>query len=86
VKRLDHLSTHGCSLAREGGRPVGFCGIYAAPARRSGGRGLAERGLKATGDNSYPDAAGKPNGPEPTEAFNRYLEAIKKLTGGKTFQ
>jgi len=47
----------------------------------------ADRALKTHGDNCYPDSTGKPNGkPEPTEAFNRYLAAIKKLTGGKIFQ
>jgi hypothetical protein len=48
--------------------------------------GYADRSLTARGDNNYPDATGKPNGrPEPTEAFNRYLAAIKKLIGGKSF-
>jgi hypothetical protein len=46
----------------------------------------ADRSLTAHGDNNYPDATGKPNGrPESTEAFNRYLAAIKKLNGGKSF-
>ncbi|HEY8835624.1 MAG TPA: hypothetical protein VIM09_08570, partial [Chthoniobacterales bacterium] len=46
----------------------------------------ADHSLTAHGDNNYPDATGKPNGsPEPTEAFNRYLAAIKKLIGGKSF-
>lgn len=45
-----------------------------------------DRSLTAHGDNNYPDTSGKPNGrPEPTEAFNRYLAAIKKLIGGKSF-
>lgn len=48
---------------------------------------FADRAIKTHGNNNYPDAAGKPNGkPDPTEAFNRYLDAIKKLTGGKTFE
>ena len=48
---------------------------------------FAGHAIKTHGDNNYPDAAGKPNGkPEPTKAFNRYLDAIKKLTGGKTFE
>lgn len=47
----------------------------------------ADRALKTHGDNCYPDSTGKPNGkPEPTKTFNRYLAAIGKLTGGKTFQ
>ena len=46
----------------------------------------ADHALTARGDNNYPDAAGKPNGrPETIEAFNRYLAAIKKLIGGKSF-
>ena len=46
----------------------------------------SDHSLTAHGDNNYPDATGKPNGrPEPTEAFNRYLAAIKKLIGGKSF-
>lgn len=46
----------------------------------------ADRSLTAHGDNNYPDAAGKPNGsPDSTEPFNRYLAAIKKLIGGKSF-
>jgi len=48
---------------------------------------FAEHASKTHGDNSYPDATGKPNGkPETTKPFNRYLDAIKKLTGEKTFQ
>jgi hypothetical protein len=48
---------------------------------------FADHTLKAHGDNSYPDATGKPNGkPEPTKAFNRYLAAVQKLIGGKTFE
>jgi hypothetical protein len=47
----------------------------------------ADRALKTQGSNCYPDSTGKPNGkPEPTEAFNLYLAALRKLTGGKTFQ
>jgi hypothetical protein len=43
--------------------------------------------LKAHGDNSYPDPGGKPNGkPQPTKAFVRYLAAVKKLIGGKSFE
>jgi hypothetical protein len=46
-----------------------------------------DRTLKTQGDNRYPDASGKP-GPtsEPTEYFKRYLAAIKKLTGGRSFK
>lgn len=47
----------------------------------------SDHALKTHGSNSYPDSTGKPNGaPEPTKAFNLYLAAIRKLTGGKTFQ
>lgn len=46
----------------------------------------SDRTLKSRGDNNYPDAAGRPTGkPEFTPVFNRYLEAVKKLTGGKDF-
>ena len=46
-----------------------------------------DHALKVHGDNSYPDAAGKPNGkPEPTKSFNRYLNAIEGLSGGRTFE
>ena len=46
-----------------------------------------DHAIKTDGDNSYPDATGKPNGkPEPTKAFNRFLDAVTKLIGGKTFQ
>lgn len=46
----------------------------------------SDRSLKSRGDNNYPDAAGRPTGkPEFTLVFNRYLEAVKKLTGGKEF-
>ena len=45
----------------------------------------ADHAIKAHGDNNYPDATG--NGtPNRTETFNRYLDAVKKLIGGKTFQ
>ena len=45
-----------------------------------------DHSLTARGDNNYPDATGKPNGkPDSTEAFNRYLAAIRKLIGGKSF-
>jgi hypothetical protein len=47
----------------------------------------ADHALKTHGNNCYPDSTGRPNGtPESTKAFNLYLAAIKKLTGGKTFQ
>jgi hypothetical protein len=47
----------------------------------------SDHSLTARGDNNYPDAAGKPSGrPDSTEAFNRYLAAIKKLIGGKSFE
>jgi hypothetical protein len=46
----------------------------------------SDRTLKSRGDNNYPDADGKPTGrPEFTPVFNRYLDAIKKLIGGKDF-
>lgn len=46
-----------------------------------------DRTIKAEGSNNYPDAAGEPNGkPEPTAAFNRYLGAVRALTGGHGFQ
>ena len=46
----------------------------------------SDRALKSQGDNNYPDAAGKPTGkPEFTPVFNRYLDAIKRLIGGKDF-
>jgi len=46
----------------------------------------SDRTLKSRGDNNYPDAGGKPTGkPEITPVFNRYLEAVKKLIGGKDF-
>ena len=48
---------------------------------------FADHALKIHGDNSYPDVTGKPNGrPEPTVAFRRYLAAVQKLIGGRTFQ
>lgn len=47
----------------------------------------ADHALKTQGSNSYPDASGKPNGqPDPTIAFSRYLAAIKKLIGGRSFE
>lgn len=47
----------------------------------------ADRALKTRGDNNYPNITGKPNGkPNPSKPFNRYLAAIKKLTGGKLFE
>lgn len=46
----------------------------------------ADRSLTTHGSNNYPDTAGAPNGkPETTEAFNRYLAAIRKLIRGKNF-
>ena len=46
----------------------------------------ADHALKTHGDNSYPDAHGKPNGkPNSTKVFNRYLASVEKLTG-KDFQ
>jgi hypothetical protein len=46
----------------------------------------ADRSLTAHGSNNYPGTAGAPNGrPDTTEAFNRYLAAIRKLIGGKSF-
>ncbi len=46
-----------------------------------------DHALHAHGDNSYPDDTGKQNrDPEPTKAFKRFLTAVEKLLGGKTFQ
>jgi hypothetical protein len=46
----------------------------------------ADRSLTAHGSNNYPGTAGAPNGrPDTTEAFNRYLAAIRKLIGGRNF-
>jgi hypothetical protein len=46
----------------------------------------SDRVLKSRGDNKYTDASGKPTGkPEFTPVFNRYLDAVKKLIGGKDF-
>jgi len=46
----------------------------------------SDRALKSHGDNNYPDAAGKPTGkPQFSPVFNRYLDAIKRLIGGKDF-
>jgi hypothetical protein len=47
----------------------------------------ADHTVKCRGNNSYPDANGKPNGrPDPTPTFDRYLAAIKKLIGGRSFR
>jgi len=47
----------------------------------------AGHALKAHGDNSDPDPGGKPNGkPLPTKAFVRYLAAVEKPIGGKSFE
>ena len=47
----------------------------------------ADRSIKAAGSNSYPDDKGKANGqPQFTPAFARYLAAVEKLLGGKTFK
>jgi hypothetical protein len=46
----------------------------------------ADRSRTSHGDNNYPDAAGKPNGSyDSTKTFKRYLAAIKKLLGGRSF-
>jgi hypothetical protein len=46
-----------------------------------------DRALKSEGSNNYPDAAGRPSGnPQPSDAFNRYLAAVGKLMGNKTFR
>jgi hypothetical protein len=46
-----------------------------------------DRALKTKGDNNYPTASGKPNGkPQTTETFGRYLAAVERLLGGKTFK
>ena len=48
---------------------------------------FADREIKTHGDNSYPDETGRANGlPDLTKAFNRYLAAVKRLIGGKTFK
>lgn len=45
-----------------------------------------DQAIKTHGSNNYPDHDGKSNGkPEPTASFIRFLDAIKKLTGGKPF-
>ncbi|MEP6821037.1 MAG: hypothetical protein ABI946_01670 [Chthoniobacterales bacterium] len=45
-----------------------------------------DRSIKTQGSNNYPDRDGKPNDkPEPTDSFKHYLDAIKKLAGGKPF-
>ena len=47
----------------------------------------ADHTLKTRGSNSYPDDAGEPSAkPDPTKAFARYLQAVEKLLGGKSFQ
>jgi hypothetical protein len=47
----------------------------------------ADHALHRHGDNNYPDDTGKPNrDPQSTKAFNRYLAAVQKLLGDKTFQ
>jgi hypothetical protein len=47
----------------------------------------ADHALKTHGDNNYPDATGKPNGePHSTKTFDRYLAAVKKLIGGRSFE
>jgi len=46
-----------------------------------------DHALETHGDNNYPDASGKPNGkPDSTKTFDRYLAAIKKLIGGRSFE
>ena len=43
--------------------------------------------LRATGDNNYPTASGRPNGkPHSTKTFESYLAAIQRLLGGKEFK
>lgn len=45
---------------------------------------FGDQSIKTQGSNNYPERDGKPNGaPEFTESFKQYLDAIKKLTGGK---
>ena len=47
----------------------------------------ADRALTSQGSNNYPDAHGKPNRkPEMTPAFSGYLAAVRKLTGGRSFE
>jgi hypothetical protein len=51
--------------------------------------GYADHVLKAHGDNNYPDERGRPtNSSEATanQAFKRYLAAIRKLIGGRSFE
>jgi hypothetical protein len=46
-----------------------------------------DRALKTGGSNSYPDTQGRANGePRRTETFGRYLAAIEKLIGQRTFE
>jgi len=47
----------------------------------------ADRTINTSGYNAYPDATGEPyfQG-SPTNAFKRYLAAIKKLIGGLNFE
>ncbi len=47
----------------------------------------ADHALKTHGDNSYPDARGRPySNPDSTKTFDRYLAAIKELIGGRSFE
>jgi hypothetical protein len=47
----------------------------------------ADRALKTHGDNNYPDANGAPSdNSDPSKSFNRYLGAIRKLIGGRSFE
>ncbi|MGI8437879.1 MAG: hypothetical protein ACR2NX_13425 [Chthoniobacterales bacterium] len=48
---------------------------------------FADRAIRTEGSNNYPNAAGEPNEkPETTAAFNRFLEAVRTLTGGQGFR
>jgi hypothetical protein len=47
----------------------------------------ADHVLKTNGSNNYPDASGNPSGnSNVTKTFGRYLAAIKRLIGGRSFE
>ena len=49
----------------------------------------ADHALKTEGSNDYPDATGAPKAKSDiatTKTFDRYLAAVEKLLGGKTFK
>ncbi len=48
-----------------------------------------DRAIKSRGNNSYPDANGRPNRnsePTKTKTFDDFLHAVEKLIGRKTFR